>query len=32
MLDLHLPGMDGLEVLEEPRGHDAGVILLTGNS
>jgi DNA-binding NtrC family response regulator len=32
MLDLHLPGMDGLEVLEKLRERDAGVILLTGNS
>ena len=32
MLDLHLPGMDGMEVLEKLRERDAGVILLTGNS
>jgi DNA-binding NtrC family response regulator len=32
ILDLHLPGMDGLEVLERLRGQGASVILLTGQS
>ena len=30
VLDLHLPGMNGMEVLEELRQRDASVILLTG--
>ena len=32
ILDLHLPGMDGLEVLERLREKGAAVILLTGQS
>lgn len=32
ILDLHLPGMDGLEVLERLRERGAAVILLTGQS
>jgi DNA-binding NtrC family response regulator len=32
VLDLRLPGMDGMEVLEHLRQRDAAVILLTGNS
>lgn len=32
ILDLRLPGMDGLEVLEHLRQRDAAVILLTGHS
>ena len=32
ILDLHLPGLDGLQVLQRLREHDAGVILLTGDS
>src|SRR5512132_714281 len=32
ILDLHLPGMDGLEVLERLRERGAVVILLTGES
>jgi two-component system, NtrC family, response regulator AtoC len=32
ILDLHLPGMDGLEVLERLRERGAAVILLTGES
>jgi len=32
ILDLRLPGMDGMEVLEKLRARDASVILLTGNS
>lgn len=32
ILDLQLPGMDGLEVLERMREKNASVILLTGNS
>ena len=32
ILDLHLPGMDGLEVLERLREKGASVILLTGQS
>jgi DNA-binding response OmpR family regulator len=32
ILDLGLPGMDGMEVLEKLRARDASVILLTGNS
>ncbi len=32
ILDLRLPGMDGLEVLERLRQRDAAVILLTGHS
>jgi DNA-binding NtrC family response regulator len=32
VLDLRLPGMDGMEVLEHLRHRDAAVILLTGNS
>ncbi len=31
ILDLRLPGMDGLQVLEELRRHDAAVLLLTGH-
>src|SRR5690606_14280146 len=31
IVDLHLPGIDGLEVLERLRGTEAAVILLTGN-
>ncbi len=31
LVDLHLPGIDGLEVLERLRGRGAAVILLTGN-
>jgi DNA-binding NtrC family response regulator len=31
MLDLNLPGMDGLEVLQHLRGRDTAVILLTGD-
>jgi two-component system response regulator AtoC len=30
ILDLKLPGLDGLEVLEQLRRHDASVLLLTG--
>ncbi len=32
ILDLHLPGLDGLQVLQRLREHDAAVILLTGDS
>ena len=32
ILDLRLPGMDGIEVLEHLRQRDAAVILLTGHS
>jgi DNA-binding NtrC family response regulator len=32
MVDLHLPGMDGLEVLERLRGSDTAVIMLTGDA
>src|SRR5690349_4515769 len=32
ILDLRLPGMDGMEVLEDLRQRDAAVILLTGES
>jgi DNA-binding response OmpR family regulator len=32
MLDLNLPGMDGLEVLEHLRGRETVVILLTGDN
>ncbi|MGE3527117.1 MAG: sigma-54-dependent transcriptional regulator, partial [Gemmatimonadales bacterium] len=32
ILDLHLPGMDGMEVLERLREQGAAVILLTGQS
>ncbi len=32
ILDLGLPGMDGMEVLEQLRDRDAAVLLLTGNS
>ncbi|HEU5051055.1 MAG TPA: sigma-54 dependent transcriptional regulator [Gemmatimonadales bacterium] len=32
ILDLRLPGMDGMEVLEQLRKRDAAVILLTGQS
>ncbi len=32
ILDLRLPGMDGLEVLQHLRGRDAAVILLTGEA
>jgi DNA-binding NtrC family response regulator len=32
VLDLRLPGMDGMEVLEHLRQRDAAVILLTGHS
>ena len=31
ILDLRSPGMDGLQVLEELRRHDAAVLLLTGH-
>jgi DNA-binding NtrC family response regulator len=31
ILDLRLPGMDGLQVLDELRRHDAAVVLLTGH-
>ena len=31
ILDLKLPGMDGLQALEELRRHDAAVLLLTGH-
>lgn len=31
LCDLHLPGIDGLEVLEQLRGNDAAVIMLTGD-
>lgn len=31
LVDLHLPGIDGLEVLERLRGSDAAVIVLTGD-
>jgi len=31
ILDLRLPGMDGLQALEELRRHDAAVLLLTGH-
>jgi two-component system response regulator AtoC len=31
LVDLHLPGIDGLEVLERLRGHEAAVIVLTGD-
>lgn len=31
LVDLHLPGIDGLEVLEQLRGRDTAVILLTGD-
>lgn len=31
LCDLHLPGIDGLEVLEQLRGQDAAVIMLTGD-
>jgi two-component system response regulator HydG len=32
LLDLNLPGMDGLEVLEQLRGRDTAVVLLTGDN
>ncbi len=32
LVDLNLPGMDGLEVLEQLRGRETAVILLTGDS
>lgn len=32
LVDLHLPGIDGLEVLERLRGNDTAVIVLTGDS
>lgn len=31
LCDLHLPGIDGLEVLERLRGEDVAVIMLTGD-
>ncbi len=31
LVDLHLPGIDGLEVLERLRGSDTAVIVLTGD-
>lgn len=31
LVDLHLPGIDGLEVLERLRGRETAVILLTGD-
>ena len=31
ILDLKLPGLDGLQVLEELRRHDAAVLLMTGH-
>ncbi len=31
LVDLHLPGMDGLELLEQLRGRETAVILLTGD-
>ncbi len=32
LLDLNLPGMDGLDVLEQLRGRDTAVVLLTGDN
>jgi two-component system, NtrC family, response regulator AtoC len=32
IVDLHLPGMDGLEVLEHLNGRDTAVIVLTGDN
>jgi two-component system response regulator HydG len=32
LVDLNLPGMDGLEVLEQLRGRETAVIVLTGDS
>jgi two-component system response regulator HydG len=32
VVDLHLPGMDGIEVLEHLRGRETAVIMLTGDS
>lgn len=32
IVDLHLPGMDGMEVLEQLNGRDTAVIVLTGDN